>query len=453
MKPDCSKSLSLLVGASMCLLPAIASAAGEASAIPGDDIVSVLIALAVIMVGAKLGGSLAQAVGQPVVLGELLFGVVIGNFALVGIGWFESLSHLHTIHILAEIGVIILLFEVGLESDLGQMMKVGASSFLVATLGIVGPFLLGWGVGIWFYPDESIYMHAFLGAILTATSVGITARVLKDIKRIDTDEARIILGAAIIDDVLGLLILAVASGIIQAADAGQAMSSSSIFWLIAKALLFLTGAIVVGRLIYKPMFTIASYLRVHGMLLITALAACFGMAFIAAKVGLAPIVGAFAAGLVLEEVHYRDKGDFGRHTIEESLEPLALFLVPVFFVKMGMDVDLSTFAKISVLGFALVLTVAAIIGKQLSALGVVRGGKTKVNRWIVGLGMIPRGEVGLIFAGLGLSLSFKGEAVVSPEVYSAVIIMVILTTLVTPPVLTWSFKRRTKPPKELRLPA
>jgi Kef-type K+ transport system membrane component KefB len=433
-----------IICAALFLAPVIAHAAGAGSIAGGDDIVSVLIALAVIMVGAKLGGSLAQLVAQPVVLGELLFGVVIGNLALVGIGWFESLSHLHTIHILAEIGVIILLFEVGLESDLGQMMRVGASSFLVATLGIVGPFLLGWGVGIWFYPDESIYMHAFLGAILTATSVGITARVLKDIHRINTDEARIILGAAVIDDVLGLIILAVVSGIIKAADAGTVMSSASVFWLIAKALLFLIGAITLSRLIYKPMFKIASYLRVHGMLLITALASCFALSFIAAKVGLAPIVGAFAAGLVLEEVHYRDKGDFGKHSIEELLEPLALFLVPVFFVKMGMDVDLSTFAKGSVLGFALVLTIAAIIGKQISAFGVVRAKQTGVNRWIVGLGMIPRGEVGLIFAGIGLSLSFQGEAVVTPEVYSAVVIMVILTTLVTPPVLTWSFRK--KPP-------
>jgi Kef-type K+ transport system membrane component KefB len=444
MKPVIPKASLQLAVVAFWLLPAIAVAAGETSSTSGDDIVSVLIALAVIMVGAKLGGSLAQLLRQPAVLGELLFGVVIGNLVLVGIGWFESFSHLHTIHILAEIGVIILLFQVGLESDLGQMMRVGLSSFLVATLGIAGPFLLGWGVGIWFYPNESIYMHAFLGAILTATSVGITARVLKDIHKIDTDEARIILGAAVIDDVLGLLILAVVSGIIKAADAGQAMSSSAVIWLIGKALLFLVGAIVAGRLIYKPMFNIASYLRVHGMLLITALASCFVMAFAAAMVGLAPIVGAFAAGLVLEEVYYRDKGEFGKHSIEELLEPLALFLVPVFFVKMGMDVDLSTFAKGSVLGFALILTIAAIIGKQLSALGVVQKGKTKVNRWIVGLGMIPRGEVGLIFAGIGLSLSFQGESVVTPEVYSAVVIMVILTTLVTPPVLTWSFRSRAK---------
>jgi Kef-type K+ transport system membrane component KefB len=419
-----------------------ASAAGVASSLEGDNIVNVLIALAIIMVGAKLGGSLAQRFSQPTVIGELLFGVVIGNLTLIGFVWFEAFSQLHTIHILAEIGVIILLFQVGLESDLGQMMSVGVSSLLVALLGIIGPFLLGWAVGVWFYPDASIYVHVFLGTILTATSVGITARVLKDIKKLDSDEARIILGAAVIDDILGLLILAIVSGVIQAADSGTAMSSSAILWLIAKAVLFLVGAVLVGRLVYKRVMHIASFLNVHGMLLITALAGCFTMAFVAAQVGLAPIVGAFAAGLVMEEIHYSGQGDFGKHTIEELLEPLALFLVPIFFVKMGMDVDLSTFANVSVLAFALVLTLAAIVGKQLSSFGVVQTGKHRVNRWIVGLGMIPRGEVGLIFAGIGMALTFQGEKVISPEVYTAIVIMVILTTLITPPVLTWAFRRR-----------
>ncbi len=420
-----------------------ASAAGVASSLDGDNIVNVLITLAIIMVGAKLGGSLAQRFSQPTVIGELLFGVVIGNLTLIGFGWFETFSHLHTLHILAEVGVIILLFQVGLESDLGQMMRVGKSSLLVALLGIVGPFLLGWAVGVWFYPDASIYVHIFLATILTATSVGITARVLKDIDKLDSDEARIILGAAVIDDILGLLILAIVSGAIQVADSGTAMSSSAILWLVAKAVLFLLGAVILGRLMYKPMFRIACYLNVHGMLLITALAACFAMAFVAAQVGLAPIVGAFAAGLVMEEVHYSGQGGFSKHTIEELLEPLALFLVPIFFVKMGMDVDLSTFANVSVLAFALMLTIAAVVGKQISSFGVVQTGKPRVNRWIVGLGMIPRGEVGLIFAGIGVGLTFQGETVVTPEVYTAVVIMVVLTTLVTPPLLSWSFRQFT----------
>ncbi len=442
----------LIAGTVFFLLPSITSAGGGSGpAGGGDDVVSVLLALAVIMVGAKLGGAMAQRLGQPAVLGELVAGVILGNLALIGLTLFEPLAQLHTIHILAEIGVIILLFQVGLESDLRQMMRVGLSSLLVAMLGVVGPFLLGWGIGVWFYPDESVYMHIFLGAILTATSVGITARVLKDIRKIDTDEARIILGAAVIDDILGLLILAVVAGVIQAADAGKAMAPTSVLWLVVKALLFLVGAIIAGRLFYRPLFRVANYLSVHGVLLITALVSCFGMALLAAKVGLAPIVGAFAAGLVLDEVHYENQPNLGDHTIENQLEPLALFLVPIFFVKMGLDVDLATFGKASVLGFALILTLAAIIGKQLAAAGVIQTKKGHVNRWIVGLGMIPRGEVGLIFAGIGLGLTFAGHAVVTPEVYSAVIIMVILTTLVTPPALTWAFHRqdrnRVKPSK------
>ena len=415
-----------------------ASVGGEGNV--GDMVVQVLIALIVILVGAKLGGDLAIRLRQPAVLGELVVGVVLGSLTLIGLDWFEPIKHNPTIEILAELGVIVLLFEVGLESDLSGMMKVGLSSLLVAFLGVVAPFFLGWGVGAWFYPEASVYMHIFLGATLTATSVGITARVLKDINRLNTNEARIILGAAVIDDVVGLIILAIVAGIIKAADTGQTMSSLAILWLIAKALLFLVGAIVVSRLMYPFLFRAVNYLRVHGLLLITALVSCFTFAVLAAQVGLAPIVGAFAAGLALDSVYYRELPNLAKHRLEEVLEPVATFFVPIFFVLMGMRVDLTTFGQASVLTFALVLSVVAIISKQLSSFGVV-GGSGQVNRWIVGLGMVPRGEVGLIFAGIGLGLSFQGEAIVSPEIYSAVVIMVIITTLVTPPVLTWAFRR------------
>jgi Kef-type K+ transport system membrane component KefB len=296
-------------------------------------------------------------------------------------------------------------------------------------------------LGLWFYPESSVYVHVFLGATLTATSVGITARVLKDINRLNTSEARIILGAAVIDDVMGLVILAIVAGIIKAADTGQEMSSFAVMWLIAKALLFLAGAVIAGRLIYPRVFRIANYMRAHGILLVTALGSCFVMSIIAAKVGLAPIVGAFAAGLVLDPLYYRNLPNLNKHHLEELLEPVTIFLVPVFFVLMGMRVDLTTFANPSVLGFAALLSVGAIISKQVSSFGVL-GTKDGTNRWIVGLGMVPRGEVGLIFAGIGLALSFGGVPIVTPEIYSAVVIMVIVTTLVTPPVLTWAFARK-----------
>jgi Kef-type K+ transport system membrane component KefB len=428
----------------LALLAVIIPVAAYASSGPvsgGDDITTILVALAVILLGAKLGGSLASRLKQPAVLGELLFGVLLGNLALVGLRWTEGFSQLGALGTLAQLGVILLLFQIGLEANLADMMRVGLSALLVAMLGVIGPFLLGWGVGIWFYPHAPIYMHLFLGAILSATSVGITARVLKDLGRLDTDEAHVILGAAVIDDILGLVVLAVVSGMIRGAESGSSVSSAAVLWLIIKAVLFLGGAILAGRYVYPWLFRVADYLRVRGMLLISALAVCFLASFVAAKAGLAPIVGAFAAGLVLDDAYFRDPKRHGRERLEELLEPLAFFLVPVFFVKMGMDVDLSAFATGGVIWFALVLTLAAILGKQLSALGVVTRKKGSISRWIVGFGMIPRGEVGLIFASIGATLSVAGEAVVSPAIYSAVVVMVMLTTLVTPALLAWSFRR------------
>jgi Kef-type K+ transport system membrane component KefB len=195
---------------------------------------------------------------------------------------------------------------------------------------------------------------------------------------------------------------------------------------------------LVGIYVSPRLFKIASKLRGSGLLLATALIICFGLAYFAAIIGLAPIVGAFAAGLALEEVHYKDFLDRGEHRIEEAIEPLTSFLVPIFFVLMGIKVDLSTMARFDILGFAVALTVVAVIGKQACALGVLERG---ANRTAVGLGMIPRGEVGLIFAGIGASLYLAGERVIAPPVYSAVVFMVIVTTLVTPPLLSWSLAR------------
>ena len=404
-----------------------------------DNIITVLLALVIILPVARLGASGATRLNQPAVLGELVLGVLLGNLLLVGIDWFEPIKHSHTIEILAELGVILLLFQVGLESNLSDMLRLGLSSLLVATLGVIAPFFLGWGIGAWFYPQESVYMHVFLGATLTATSVGITARVLKDINQHATNEARIILGAAVIDDILGLMILAIVSGIIMAAAGGESLSSLGILWVVAKAVLFLVGAIYLSRWTYPYLFRLADYLRVRGMLLIISLATCFALAILAAESGLAPIVGAFAAGLILDKVYYRDLPNLAPQPLEELLDPIALFLVPVFFVRMGMGVDLRTFGQWPVLIFAVVLTIVAVAGKQLSALGVVTAG---TNRWIVGLGMIPRGEVGLIFASVGVGLTVAGKQMVSPEIYSAIVIMVIVTTLMTPPLLAWAFRRR-----------
>lgn len=414
-------------------MPIVAAAVSH-----GDPVAGVVLALALILVAAKLGGDLAARIGQPSVLGELLVGVLLGNLGLVGFGGFEAIKHDATIDMLARLGVLVLLFEVGLESTIGQMMKVGLSSFVVATLGVLAPFALGWGVSAWLLPAASIYLHAFMGATLCATSVGITARVFKDLGRSDSDEARVILGAAVIDDVMGLVILSGVTGVIVAADQGQAFSAASIGWPLVKAIAFLAGALTLGTLLTPRVFSFASRLRAQGVLLAAGLAFCFVLSWLANAIELAPIVGAFAAGLILEKIHYRTFVDRGERELEELIHPIASFLVPVFFVVMGMRTDLRSFAQPGVLGLAAALTVAAVVGKQVCSLGVFGKG---IDRLSVGLGMIPRGEVGLIFANIGASLSVQGERIVDPATYSAIVVMVIVTTVVTPPALKWSLVR------------
>jgi len=409
----------------------------------GGPILPVLLAIMVIILGAKLGGDVFERFHQPAVLGELIIGMLIGNLDLVGIPIFESIIHNVPLEVLAELGVIILLFEVGLESSVKEMMSVGLASFMVAVFGVVAPFFLGWGVSAWFLPHESIYVHVFIGATLTATSVGITARVLKDIGKVQSKEAKIILGAAVIDDILGLVILAVVSGIISAVSAGGdgEVSSGHILWIIAKAIIFIVAAIAAGTYIIPHYFKFGLNLKSDGVFLSFALLVCFGLAFVAGEIGLAPIVGAFAAGLILDDVHYSVWRERGEHTIEELIKPIATFLVPIFFVRMGMMVELETFGNVSILGFAAVMTIAAIIGKQACSLAIFQKG---VNRVAIGLGMIPRGEVGLIFAGIGAKLVLNNEPVISMGTYSAVVIMVIVTTLVTPPALKVSLLRGEK---------
>jgi Kef-type K+ transport system membrane component KefB len=421
----------------LLLVPAIASAdTGDAHA---DPLATPLIALACILLAAKLGGDLAVRLGQASVLGELVAGVLLGNLDALGVAGVEWIAHDGVIDIFARLGVILLLFEVGLESTVAQMMRTGLRALLVAVLGVVVPFALGWGVGMLLVPEAGLYAHVFLGATLTATSVGITARVLKDLNQATSPEARIILGAAVIDDVLGLVILAVVTGVIGAASTGQSLSS----WDVARTLLsafgFLIGALLLGNWLSPRAFRAAFKLRSQGVLLALGLAFCFALSYLANLIGLAPIVGAFAAGLILERVHYVDFVTRDEHELEQLIHPITSFLVPVFFVIMGMRTDLTAFGQPGVLGLAAALTMVAILGKLACALGT----GAQVDRLTVGLGMIPRGEVGLIFANIGLGLKVGEQAVVTPNVFSALVVMVILTTMVTPPLLKWSLSRAT----------
>jgi Kef-type K+ transport system membrane component KefB len=406
-----------------------------------DSLGRVLLALALVLLFAKLGGYIAERMGQPSVLGELVVGVLLGNLSIAGIESLEWITSDATLSLLANLGAVILLFEVGLESTLRDMLKVGPRSLVVAVLGVVAPWLLGWWVGALFLPDRSVYVHIFLGAILTATSVGITARVLKDLGRSQTPEARIILGAAVIDDVLGLVILAVVGSVIAAANVGQAMSLGSAAFVLAEAVVFLFGALAIGTLASPRLFRLASRLPGTGALLTTALVCCFALASLASAIGLAPIVGAYAAGLILEETHYREFTERGEHRLEELVRPISILLVPLFFVLMGMRVDLHAFARPGAIWLAALLTVAAILGKQVCALG---GLGSTLDKITIGIGMIPRGEVGLIFANIGLGLVVHGERIVDDHIYSAVVIAIMVTTLVPTPALKGRLSRTSR---------
>jgi Kef-type K+ transport system membrane component KefB len=409
----------------------------------------VLIGVAVMLLVAKLGGEVFERVGQPAVLGELIGGIIVGNLVIFGFGAAEVLKTNEIIGALAEIGVIVLLFEVGLESDLKEMMEVGWSSLVVAVLGVVAPFFLGWGVSAYFLPGEARLAHIFIGATLCATSVGITARVFKDLGKLSTREARIILGAAVIDDVLGLLILAVVAGAIKAAGTGAVISLGDVALIATKALVFLIGSIAIGHFLVPKLLGGAGRLETRGVLLTLAISFCLFLSWAAAEVGLAPIVGAFAAGLILDEVHYKPRGGRNERELQDLMQPVSTFLVPIFFVLMGLKVDLRLFARLDILGFALALTLVAILGKQICSLGVLERG---INRIAIGLGMIPRGEVGLIFAGIGATLMLPGtngvsEPVIGPATFGAVVIMVIVTTLVTPLTLKRSLERSARKQK------
>lgn len=413
--------------------------------------------IAVILLAAKVS-SLIEKLGQPAVLGELLMGVVLGNLFLLGIHLFEPIKQNEIISFLSELGVVILLFTVGLESNIQEMKKVGMKAFAVAIVGVVLPFALGtYLVGPMLLPGLSMNAYLFLGAALTATSVGITARVFQDLGKLQTKEAKIILGAAVIDDVLGLIILAVISALVTLG----AVSIGLVSWIIAKAILFLVGSIVLGQ--FSAKYISMFFAKINtGVSMKFTITVCFGLvfAYLAYLIGLAPIVGAFAAGLILDAVYFKYFKDHKviedikeglkneseaikekvnhivephshRH-IEDLVAPLGALLIPIFFVVTGMSVNLETFKDPKIIFSALIITAVAFLGKYLSCFVAGRG----VNRNIIGFGMVPRGEVGLIFATIGKSLG-----VVTDEVFSIIVIMVILTTLLTPPILNYFLKR------------
>jgi len=389
---------------------------------------SIVVSLVVVVAAAKAGGFAAATLRQPRVLGELGAGLLVGNLALLGYSGLDYLKTDIVADVLSRIAVILLLFQVGLESTVGEMKNVGLVACLVAACGVIGSLTAGWAVAHALLPSASAYAQVFVGASITATSVGVTARVLREIGQARSASARVILGAAVVDDVIGLLVLAVMG------------ASGAIAVVLLKAGVFLVGGLAIGMFMSPRLLSLASK-SMAGVLLATALAFCFAMAWLAGVFGLAPIVGAFVAGLIIEEWHYQDFIDRRERTLDDLVQPLASWLVPVFFVVMGIRTDLAGVAKPGVLALAGALTLAAVLGKQLCALGVAGARAAGVDRLAVGLGMMPRGEVTLIFANLGMTTIVAGRPLIDGDVFLAIVITVIATTLATPPALAWRFGR------------
>jgi len=396
-----------------------------------DPIAPLLLYLAIIAAGTKLASHVMSRIRQPAVLGEILLGVLIGNLPLLGIHVLEPIKTDAAIDTLAGLGIVILLFEIGLESTLPQMMKLGASAFSVAGAGLVASIVLGWGAAAIVLPHEPGRVHLLVGVAICATSVGISARVMQDLGRSQSLEGRLILAAALIDDVLGLVVVAVAVHMISAAT-GTGISAGNVAAIAAEAVAFLVIALVLGRYLSPRLFALASRLQAPGVLLAAALSFCFVLAWLANVIGLAPIVGAFAAGIILEEIHYRGLETRDERTLKDLVQPIASFLAPVFFVLIGIRTDLRLLAAPNVLGLAVALTLAAVLGKQACAAGVFGKG---VNRKTVAAGMIPRGEVSLIVGNVARTLQSHTRPHLGDTIFTAVVLMVLATTLVTPPAL------------------
>ncbi|MCK5475230.1 MAG: cation:proton antiporter [Candidatus Pacebacteria bacterium] len=414
----------------LAVVPIISFANTEAMQGAGhsDPIAPVILALIIILLAAKIGGELFEKINQPAVLGELISGMVIGNLFLFSGGIFDfgQMFESESINMLAGLGVMILLFQVGLESNIKELMRVGISSLSVAIIGVVVPLILGYYICVLIIPEAGFNAHLFVGATLTATSVGITARVLKDLDKLRTPEAKIILGAAVIDDILGLIILSIVSGIIISGS----VSVGTVVYTSITSFAFLFISIIIGLKAAPLIGKKVSGMKVEGMKIVTAFLFLFTMAYLADMIGLAMIVGAFAAGLILDDVSFVNKKE---HHIEVLVKPLYCIFVPVFFVLMGIQVKLDVFLDPKIIAIALAITVVSVIGKQLCGIGVRCKNASKL---VVGIGMISRGEVGLIFAGVG-----KGLGVIDDSLFGAIVIMVILTTLITPPLLKWSIAR------------
>ena len=415
-----------------------------------DPFADVLLYMAVVLGAALVGRWLASRGRLASVLGELGIGVALGNLAYqLGSPVAARVMHGFDVHellhstvpgddtlrivlislwVFSNLGVILLLLMVGLESSVEELLGVGARALSVALAGVIAPFGLGWATSYWLLPEAAAATHLFNGAALCATSVGITARVLRDMGQMQSNAARVILGAAVIDDVLGLVILAVVVGIV--ASGGVELGAVAKISLLSAA--FLLAVLWFGEKIGAGTARVLAALERRNAKLLAPLLLAFATAWLVNQIGLAAIIGAFAAGLLLRDEHFTAK-DGGPESLHEILAPLESVFAPVFFVLIGMQVNLELLADPATLLLGAALTAVAIASKLVA--GVFAG--PGANKWVVGLGMVPRGEVGLIFASIGKSLD-----VIDGAVFSAVVLMVIATTLFAPVALDRMLRRR-----------
>lgn len=439
-------------------LTAVTTAETNAASDSTLILAGILLCLVTIYLAAKIGGEICARFSLPTVLGELVGGVVIGisGLHLLVLGGAEggagsaiaqilqwssgaapdtvahvAVTYREVISELAELGVIFLLFEIGLESDLNELIRVGPQAAVVAVVGVAVPFLVG-TVGLIFLFGVPAIPAIFAGAALTATSIGITAKVLAEIRKLNTREGQIIIGAAVLDDVLGIIVLAVVASLAKTGE----VQISNIVYLVVSASVFLVGSIFLGRFLNPAFVWLVSRLKTRGNLLLASLIFTFALSYIAAIIHLEAILGAFAAGLVLAETEKRAE-------LQTQVIPIADLLVPIFFVSVGARTDLSVLNPLNPanregLILALFLVAVAIVGKLVT--GAVVFGAEPVNRWAIGIGMIPRGEVGLVFAGVGTA-----TGVLSDALSAAIIVMVIVTTFLAPPLLRWVFQAPLKP--------
>jgi Kef-type K+ transport system membrane component KefB len=402
-----------------------------------DELGWLALGLTILVAAALAGGHLAGRFGQPAVLGELLAGIVLGMVAGARIGFIAVDPY---IDMVGRLGMMLLLFEVGLDLSVHDLYIVGPSALCVAVIGTIASLAIGTGAARVLMPTAPFATHVFLGAALTATSVGVTARVLKDMGASRGTEARIVLGAAVVDDVLGLVVLGMVAAYLAPRAEGSAPDGGiSMAALVLKTVGFLVLAIVLGMRLTPGWFRQAARLRAKGALLGAGLCFCFFLSWAASSIGLAALVGAFAAGLVLEDAHSELFVQRGERPLSELLQPVTAFLVPVFFVLVGVRANLGSLASPSALAVPVAMTLAAVLGKLCSGAGVVT---RSANRLSVAIGMIPRGEVALVFAALGGSFTVGSRPLLDQPGYAAIVTVVILTTLVTPPALKWSLARQ-----------